>query len=72
MCPINGPATAWGQGGGAGIPSRFDRWSILVLRSEAVWLGDVEATSEAKAIAKGAEEFKRPMRHPICARHHQP
>jgi hypothetical protein len=36
------------------------RWSILVLRAKAVWLGDVEATSEAEAIAKGAEEFKQP------------
>jgi hypothetical protein len=36
------------------------RWSILILRSKAVWLGDVEAASEAEAIAKGAEEFKQP------------
>jgi hypothetical protein len=35
------------------------RWSILILREKAVWLGDVEATSEAEAIAKGAEEFKQ-------------
>jgi hypothetical protein len=35
------------------------RWSILILRGKAVWLGDVEAASEAEAIAKGAEEFKR-------------
>jgi hypothetical protein len=34
------------------------RWSILVVRAKAVWLGDVEAASEAEAIAKGAEEFK--------------
>jgi hypothetical protein len=33
------------------------RWSILVVRAKAVWLGDVEAASEAEAIAKGAEEF---------------
>jgi hypothetical protein len=32
----------------------------LILRTKAVWLGDVEATSEAEAIAKGAEEFKQP------------
>lgn len=36
------------------------RWSILVLRAKAVWLGDVEAASEAEAIAKGAEEFNQP------------
>lgn len=27
----------------------------MILRAKAVWLGDVEATSEAEAIAKGAE-----------------
>ena len=36
------------------------RWSILVLRAKAIWLGDVEAASEAEALAKGAEEFKQP------------
>jgi hypothetical protein len=35
------------------------RWSILILGPKAVWLGDVEAASEAEAIAKGAEEFKQ-------------
>jgi hypothetical protein len=33
----------------------------LILRSKAVWLGDVEAASEAEAIAKGAQEFKPPQ-----------
>jgi len=33
------------------------RWSILILRSKAVWLGDVEATTEAEAIKIGAERF---------------
>ena len=32
----------------------------MILRAKAVWLGDVEAASEAEAIAKGAEEFKQP------------
>jgi hypothetical protein len=36
------------------------RWSILILREKAVWLGDVEATSEAEAIAKGAEDQAGP------------
>jgi hypothetical protein len=40
-------------------PKPLLRWSILVVREKAVWLGDVEATSEAEAIAKGAEEFKQ-------------
>jgi hypothetical protein len=35
------------------------QWSILILRSKALWLGDVEATSEAEGIAKDAEEFKQ-------------
>jgi len=36
------------------------KWSILIVRAKAVWLGDVEAATEAEAIAKGAEEFKQP------------
>ena len=44
------------------------RWSILILRSKAVWLGDVEATSEADAIAKGAEEFKQDPNRLIAVR----
>jgi hypothetical protein len=41
-------------------PKPLLRWSILILRAKAVWLGDVEAASEAEAIAKGAEAFKQP------------
>jgi hypothetical protein len=44
------------------------RWSILVLRTKAVWLGDVEATSEAEAIAKGAEEFGEPKERLMAVR----
>jgi hypothetical protein len=32
----------------------------LILRAKAVWLGDVEAASEAEAITKGAEAFGQP------------
>jgi hypothetical protein len=32
----------------------------LVVREKALWLGDVEAASEAEAIANGAEEFNQP------------
>jgi hypothetical protein len=39
--------------------TKMVRWSILILRSKAVWLGDVEAASEAEAIVKGAEKFKQ-------------
>ena len=38
-------------------PKPLQRWSILILRAKAVWLGDVEAATEAEAIAKGAEAF---------------
>jgi hypothetical protein len=36
------------------------RWSILILRGKAVWLGDLEAATETEAIAKGTEEFRQP------------
>jgi hypothetical protein len=39
------------------------RWSILIVRAKLQWLGDVEAATEAEAIAKGAERFgKDPKR----------
>jgi hypothetical protein len=44
------------------------RWSILVVREKAVWLGDVEAASEAEAIAKGAEEFNQDHKRLIAVR----
>jgi len=50
------------------VGTNLVRWSILVLRSKAVWLGDVEATSEAEAIAKGAEEFKQPKERLMAVR----
>ena len=40
-------------------PKPLLRWSILIFRSKLQWLGDVEAASEAEAIAKGAEQFKQ-------------
>jgi hypothetical protein len=44
------------------------RWSILVVGAKLQWLGDVEATSEAEAIAKGAEEFKQPRERLMAVR----
>jgi hypothetical protein len=44
------------------------RWSILILRSKAVWLGDVEAASEAEAIAKGAEAIGQPKERLMAVR----
>jgi hypothetical protein len=41
------------------------RWSILILRAK---LGDVEASTEAEAIAKGAEEFKQPKERLMAVR----
>jgi hypothetical protein len=41
-------------------PQEPVRWSILILRAKAVWLGDVEAASEAEAIKIGAEQFGQP------------
>jgi hypothetical protein len=41
-------------------PQEPVRWSILILRAKAVWLGDVEAASEAEAIKIGAEHFGQP------------
>jgi hypothetical protein len=38
-------------------PKPLLRWSILILGSKLVWLGDVDATSEAEAITIGAERF---------------
>jgi hypothetical protein len=44
------------------------RWSILILRAKAVWLGDVEATSEAEALAKGAEAFGQDAKRLIAVK----
>jgi hypothetical protein len=40
----------------------------LIVRAKAVWLGDIEAASEAEAIAKGAEEFRQPKERLIAVR----
>jgi len=44
------------------------RWSILILRSKAVWIGDVDAASEAEAVAKGAEEFGQDAKRLMAVR----
>jgi len=44
------------------------RWSILILRAKAVWLGDVEAASEAEAIKIGAEQFGQDAKRLIAVR----
>lgn len=49
-------------------PKPLLRWSILILRAKAVWLGDVEATSEAEAIKTGAEEFNQPKERLMAVR----
>jgi hypothetical protein len=40
----------------------------LILGTKLVWVGDVEAASEAEAIAKGAEEFKQPKERLMAVR----
>ena len=50
------------------VGTELVRWSILILRSKAVWLGDVEAASEAEAIAKGAEAFGQPKERLMAVR----
>ena len=49
-------------------PKPLLRWSILILRTKAVWLGDLEATSEAEAITKGAEQFKQDAKQLMAVR----
>ena len=49
-------------------PKPLLRWSILIFRAKLQWLGDVEAASEAKAIAKGAEEFGKDPKPLIAVR----
>ena len=43
-------------------------WSILVLRAKAVWIGDVDAASEAEAIKIGAEQFGQDVKRLIAVR----
>jgi hypothetical protein len=35
-------------------------WSIYRMASKAIWMGEVEASDEATAIAKAAEQFRVP------------
>jgi hypothetical protein len=49
-------------------PKPLLRWSILILRAKAVWLGDVEAASEAEAITIGAEQFGQPKERLIAVK----
>jgi hypothetical protein len=49
-------------------PKPLLRWSILIVGTKLVWIGDVEAVSEAEAVAKGAEEFKQPKERLMAVR----
>jgi hypothetical protein len=53
-------------------PKPLVRWSILILGTKLVWIGDVEAGSEAEAIAKDAEEFKQPKERLMAVRQRGP
>jgi hypothetical protein len=50
------------------IGTNLVRWSILILGVKLVWIGDVEAASEAEAIAKGAEKFGQPKERLMAVR----
>lgn len=41
-------------------PPQTIAWTIYKLAAKATWLGEVEATDEADAIEKAAEQFKQP------------
>ena len=49
-------------------PKPLLRWSTLIFRAKLQWLGDVEAASEAEAIAKGAEEFRQDAKRLMAVR----
>ncbi len=40
------------------LPAQTTGWAIYRAVHRAVWLGTVDATDEANAIEKGAQEFK--------------
>jgi hypothetical protein len=50
------------------MPKEPVRWSILILRAKAVWIGDVEAASEAEAIRIGAERFGQDAKRLMAVR----
>ncbi len=36
------------------------KWAIYKVAAKQIWLGEIEATDEAEAIEKAAEQFKVP------------
>jgi hypothetical protein len=50
------------------LPSQMTGWAIYHAVNRAVWLGTVEATDEANAIEKGAQEFKQDAAKLIAVR----
>jgi len=50
------------------IVSKPLRWEIHIFRAKLQLLGDVEAASEAEAIAKGAEEFGQDAKRLLAVR----
>jgi hypothetical protein len=49
-------------------PQEPIRWSILILRAKAVWLGDAEAATAEEAIKIGAEKFGQPKERLLAVR----
>ena len=50
------------------VVSKPLRWEIHIFRAKLQLLGDVEAASEAEAIAKGAEEFGQDAKRLLAVR----
>jgi hypothetical protein len=50
------------------LPSLMTGWAIYRAVHRAVWLGTVDATDEADAIEKGAQEFKEDSAKLIAVR----
>ena len=50
------------------LPSLMTSWAIYRAVHGAVWLGAVDATDEANAIEKGAQEFKEDSAKLIAVR----
>ena len=50
------------------IVSKPLRWEIYIFRAKLQLLGDVEAASEAEAIAKGVEEFGQDAKRLMAVR----
>jgi 2-C-methyl-D-erythritol 4-phosphate cytidylyltransferase len=42
------------------------KWAIYKVAAKQIWIGEIEATDEAEAIQKAAEQFKVPATKPMA------